>query len=362
VGQYNAALKKYFQAEQIDPTPARLYFRRAKCLQMIGQIETARKLYVRAKDLDGLRFRASSDFNDIIRTVGQRLRTPVIEMEAVFAPYTRDQILDRQLFTDHLHPNFPGYFWMAKAFCTTMWQNDCIVPRNQWDWQRDKSTAEYRRLAGVTDLELEIANHRIRQLTTHWPFKHEVRLRENSGDTYAQLLETTVNDLFDRKFGWNEAHYRIAKFLTQQQEYDRAVQEYEAVIKVTPYNYFPYLELANLQMRQKNFNAAEATLTKCQFYSRNLPYASAKLGMLFYFTGRFDQAIQQLQLALTVNQRVRRLQPDELAGAYYLLSLAYSSSGKFELAKQAAQDALRIRPDYPEAQQVLQKLEKMPGM
>ncbi|MCI0512915.1 tetratricopeptide repeat protein [candidate division KSB1 bacterium] len=359
MGQYNEALEKYFQAEQIDPTPASLYFRRAKCLQMLGQIETAHQQYIRAKDLDGLRFRASSDFNDLIRRVGQRLQTPVIEMETVLAPYARNQILDRQLFTDHLHPNFPGYFWMAKAFCTTMWQHDCIASRDQWRWERDKSTAEYRRLAGVTDLELEIANHRIRQLTSHWPFKQAVRLRENAGDAYSKLLETTVNDLFDRKFGWNEAHYRMARFLTQQQAYDRAAQEYEAVIKVTPYNYFPYLELANLQMRQQDFNAAEATLTKCQTFSRNLPYAAAKLGMLYYFTGRFDQAIQQLQQALTVNQRVKRFQPDELAGAHYLLSLAYSSSGKLDLAKQAAEAALQVRPDYPEAKQVLQKLEKI---
>ncbi|KPL08323.1 hypothetical protein AMJ86_01035 [bacterium SM23_57] len=357
-GRPNEALIQYHKAEKVDPAPAILYFRRAKCLQMTGNAEIAKKEYIKAKDADVLRFRASSDFDNVIREVCERNHVPVIELEKVFAPYCRDKILDRTLFTDHLHPNFPGYFWMAKAFCETMAENGCIAPPKQWEWGRDKTTGEYRRLAGVTDLELEIASQRIRKLTSHWPFKQEIVLRKNSGSDYDNLLEKIVQDLFERNVGWNEAHYRIARYLEKKGEYDQAAQEYEAVIKVTPFNYFPYLELANLQMRQGKYEQAEETLKEALTYSKYLPYAYAKLGLLYFFTKRHAASIEKLTQAIELNKRANRFKPDELAGAYYIMSMAYGEKGNLDSAISSAHEALKIKPDYKEAQDVLMKLKK----
>lgn len=358
-GEPNKALVQYHKAEKIDPRPATIYFRRAKCLQITGNAAIARKEYRRAKDFDLLRFRASSDFSTVIREISRRENVPVIDLEAVFSPYCRDEILDNMLFTDHLHPSFPGYFWMAKAFCQSMGENGYIVPSKQWEWGRGKTTAEYRRLAGVTDLDLEIASQRIRKLTAGWPFKQETILRKNSGSEYDQLIEKTVQLLFERKIGWNEAHYRIARFRQKNKNYDLAAREYEAVIKVTPFNYFPFIELANLHLRQKKYGSAEKTLQQGLNYSRHLPFIYAKLGMLYFFMKRLKEAEKQLLQAIQINTRTNLFNPDELAGAHYLLSMTYGESGKIKLAKQAAKTALDIKPGYKEALAVLSKLQAM---
>jgi tetratricopeptide (TPR) repeat protein len=245
---------------------------------------------------------------------------------------------------------------MAKAFCAAMAENDCVVARDQWNWQRNKSDSEFQRLAGVTDLELEIANQRIRILTSHWPFKQEIILRKKSDSDYDNLLEKTVTDLFTKKFGWNEAHYRVAQYLEQNGNYENAAREYEAVIKVTPSNYYPYLELGDMLMRQREFLKAEEILKKGLAYSRQLPFAYAKLGMLYFFTQRPEMAVAQLNEAIGINQRANRFKTEELAGAYYLLGMAYGQSGKLDLAKEAAQNALKIKPNYPEAKAVIEKL------
>jgi len=352
----NEALVQYHKAENIDNLPAELYYRRAKCLQVTGNASIARKDYLCAKDRDVLRFRASSDFNRIIQAVGKRHNIPVIDMEKVFAPYCQDEILDKYLFTDHLHPSFPGYFWMAKAFSEEMAKSGCIVPAEKWEWGRGKTTAEYRQMAGVTDLDLEIASQRIRKLTVRWPFKHEVVLRKNSGSEYDDLLEKTVTELLQRKYGWNAAHYKMAKFFKKNQDYERAAREYEAVIKVTPYNYFPYLELANIRMRQTKYQQAEDMLKNGLKYSPNLPFIYAKLGMLYCFTNKFTAAIQRLEQAIEINRRTKHFKNEELAGAHYLLSVAYTRTGKREPAIHAAEMALQLKPNYSDAKALLKQL------
>ncbi len=360
-GKSDEALIQYDKAKEIDLVPAMLHFRCARCLHKIGNTDMARKAYIQTKDLDVLRFRASSDFNNIIRQVGGRNNVPVVEMEQIFAPYCLENILDFSLFTDHLHPNFEGYFLMAKAFVAAMAENGCIVPSDRWSEAIQKSDEEFRRMAGVTDLDLEIANQRIRILTSHWPFKQQIILRKNSGSDYDNLVEKTVKELFSRKFGWNEAHYRIARYLAAKGDYDRAAQEYQAVIKVTPSNYYPYLELGDLLMRQRKFSKAEDVLKKGLTYSTHLPYAYAKLGMLYFFSQRLTQAVEKLEQAIEINKKNNLFKIDELAGAYYIMSMAYGQLGKIALAKNAINNALKIKPNYPEAKAVLKKLEAAGG-
>ncbi len=355
-GKPNEALIQYHKAEKIDPRPAELYFRRAKCLQATLNADIARKEYIRARDLDVLRFRASSDFNAVIEKAGQRHQVPVVDMEKVFKPYCVDEILDNNLFTDHLHPTFAGYFWMAKAFCEVMYQAGCVVPKDKWKWERIKTTEEFRRIAGVTDLDLEIASQRIRILTKHWPFKKEIVLRPHSGSPYDSLLENTVEAMISQKLGWNEGHYKIAKYLQQKGDYEGASKEYEAVLKIVPFNYFPYIELANLQMRQRKYDAAETTLKKGLIFSRHLPYIYAKLGMLFCFTRKYTPAIENLRQALEVDGRAKLFKKEETAGAYYLLSVAYTQTGKIAAARDAAETALRIKPDFGDARAILNQL------
>lgn len=358
-GKPNEALVEYHKAEKIDPRPAELYFRRAKCLQATLNPDIARKEYIRARDLDVLRFRASSDFNAVIEKVGKSNQVPVVDMERVFENYCVDKILDNNLFTDHLHPTFAGYFWMAKAFCEAMWNEGCVLPKDQWKWERIKTTEEFRRLAGVTDLDLEIANQRIRKLTTHWPFKKEIVLRPHSGSPYDSLLANTVKAMISQKISWNEGHYKIAKYLQQKGDYEGAIREYEAVLKVVPFNYFPYIELANLQMRLSQYDEAEITLKKGLYFSRHLPYIYAKLGMLLCFTRKYTPAIENLKQALLIDERAKLFKKDEIAGAYYLLSVAYAQTGKIKDARAAAEAALHIKPDFGDARAILNQLARI---
>jgi len=358
INKYEKALIEYNKANQIDSSAALLNFRRAKCLQLLGNKKSAYRYFVKARDYDVMRFRASSDFNEIIRKVGKVYQVPVVEMEKVFAPFCQDNIMDRNLFTDHLHPNFKGYMLMAKAFSRAMPENSCIVDEKSWNWELDKSDHEYLRMAGVTDLDLEIANQRIKKLTKHFPFKKQIVLRKITGSEYEKLLAKTVADLNARKFGWNEAHYRIAKYFLQKKEWENAAREYEAVIKIAAFNYFPYIELANVQMRQKKFDQAEKNLKTALLYSGHLPYANAKLGMLYFFTDRPQLSIKQIKQAIKKDRHTKRFKKNELAGAFYILGMAYARTGAADSARTALTNSLDLNPTDLKVQEALKKLDR----
>ncbi len=64
---YSEALKKYFSALEIDNQYAELEFRIARCFWNLNDYRSAKEHYLRARDLDTLRFRADSRINDINR-------------------------------------------------------------------------------------------------------------------------------------------------------------------------------------------------------------------------------------------------------------------------------------------------------
>ena len=55
-------------------------YRRAQSLEAAHEMEEARRHYLLAKDLDGMRFRAAEDINRIIHELADRFRLPVVPM------------------------------------------------------------------------------------------------------------------------------------------------------------------------------------------------------------------------------------------------------------------------------------------
>src|SRR5437879_415769 len=67
-GRVDSALSLFRSAARLDSTNAAVRYRIAQCLDTLGRRAEARKEYINSRDLDELRFRASSDFNDAIRS------------------------------------------------------------------------------------------------------------------------------------------------------------------------------------------------------------------------------------------------------------------------------------------------------
>ena len=125
-GSYAEALKLYLLAADIDPQYAELQFRVARCLWALGDFVGAKERFVRAQDLDTLRFRADSRLNDVIRGLaGYGPAVSVVDAAAVFAGESAHEVPGDELFYEHVHMNPRGTYLLARAYFR---QLDVMLP------------------------------------------------------------------------------------------------------------------------------------------------------------------------------------------------------------------------------------------
>jgi tetratricopeptide (TPR) repeat protein len=114
---YPQALELYTKAAKIDDQYAELQFRMARCLWNVGDFSAAKGRYIRARDLDTLRFRADSRINEIISSVAKSSGpdTTLLDADSRFAAESRNGIVGSELLYDHVHFTPPGNYLMAHA-------------------------------------------------------------------------------------------------------------------------------------------------------------------------------------------------------------------------------------------------------
>jgi tetratricopeptide (TPR) repeat protein len=116
-GSHSEALKLYLSAADIDPQYAELQFRIARCLWAINDFAGAKERFVRAQDLDTLRFRADSKLNEVIRGIaGEGSGVDLVDAAAVLAGESPHEVPGGELFYEHVHTNPHGTYLLARAF------------------------------------------------------------------------------------------------------------------------------------------------------------------------------------------------------------------------------------------------------
>ncbi|MFZ3211160.1 MAG: hypothetical protein WA188_06555 [Terriglobales bacterium] len=110
------ALKKYLSASEIDDKYAELEFRIARCLWALGDYQSANRHYVRARDLDALRFRADSNINEINRSVASYSPgAELVDADAILANKSPNRIIGNDLIYDDVHLTPLGNYLVARS-------------------------------------------------------------------------------------------------------------------------------------------------------------------------------------------------------------------------------------------------------
>ena len=113
---YDDALKMYLSAEKIDDQYAELEFRIARCLWMLGDYRAAKEHFLRARDLDTLRFRADSKINDINRSAASFLAgAELVDADEIFSKESPNGIVGSELVYEHVHLTPQGNYLLARA-------------------------------------------------------------------------------------------------------------------------------------------------------------------------------------------------------------------------------------------------------
>jgi len=116
--EYDKAVNLYLAAAKIDDTYADLQFRLGRCYWAMALYDKTRQSYIKARELDTLRFRADRYVNEIIRDVAanrQNYGIYFVDAAGALEANSPNGTPGRELFYEHVHLNFTGNYIVAKT-------------------------------------------------------------------------------------------------------------------------------------------------------------------------------------------------------------------------------------------------------
>jgi tetratricopeptide (TPR) repeat protein len=353
-GQHDRALFIFNQLEKIDAFPARLFFFRAISLENIGLTQQAYNDYLQARNLDQLKFRAPSVFNDFIKNVARQKDVPVVDMDAVFCAASSDGIPGNNLFHEHLHPNFNGQKLMAETFFEAIltYETTGALPNKSIEKPllskksiQDIIVRYEQEQGNITSLDMEFGNFKNFLLTRQWPFPE----KEVSINDYQPLGSTYTRDLaisyVSNKITWDNAHIKLAEYYLSKGDRKSALAEYMAVYTALPEIQSVPIMITDFLIEGKKLREALDFCSKAVETSPNNSLLMVKKALILISLKKYNDSILQLNRAREVEVKSAIMNTDQKAYLYYLLAICYSNLRKVEEAKNNIEISLKLKPD-----------------
>jgi tetratricopeptide (TPR) repeat protein len=313
--------KPFLSVESDTFPPAKQVYKKAQELENLGNYDEARRLYFRAKDLDALRFRATEDFNNIIHEAAAKYKAKVVGMKQIFEKESSNGIIGNRLMLEHLHPNLNGHFLIADGFFQTLMSEGFISPK--WDSRNIKNTSAYKKNWGMTVLDTAYGNLSIRWLKGGWPFQPK-EFNNTSLKNYIpknRIDSVALKVLVNKEIGLEVGHLNLANYYKDHKEYEKAYQEYRALMYTIPHEIMFYEGAAQMLLKLNKEKEAISILEESMRIRKN-NFAVKRLARLYLRDGNISKSISYCAKAET----------DLLSDQDYLNTLAhtYIVSGQFE--------------------------------
>jgi len=353
VGKAKDATRLLAKAIAIDSNNAAAHYRLGRSYLETGSLGEARHAFIRAKDLDALRFRASEDFVAELRNLCKTLKVPVADVDSAFAAASPNSVIGHELIIEHLHPNVDGYALMARCWTETIARHHLLVDSTEWHWEADKNDKELLDLSGVTSFDRAVGRLRIAFLTSRWPFRQNQSQNEIKP---TDPIEAIALRYIRKEIGWQEARYELAAHFVKKGNYESARKEAFAVARVIPYSYEPRLRIADYYLMEGRKEEAGKAYIECMVVEDN-PYARSKLALILLEGRDFKNAAGHLERAFTLASPSQFPLPRaaEISNRFFL-GYAYSQMGQKEKAREQLRIVLEKDPGHSRALDLLRQL------
>ncbi len=308
--------------------------------------------YEYAKDLDGLKFRAPSEINQIIKTKADEFdQTTYVPIDEAFKNNSENGITGFGLMLEHLHPNEEGYFLMGKTFSEVILQD--LETKGVLRYEvRDEDWENYFDKMHMTYFDDRIEWHRISTLKQGFPFVQGPKPAPYQ-QTYKPIdvADSLAFDVVHRDLGWDRAKVELADHYEKTKQLDKAIEEYLGLIRNQPWNDSPYVFAARIYLDRNNFQEAEPLLRTAYKINPDEPYINKMLGAIELNSGNAKSAIPLLEKAVSLSPRDTQ--------ALFNLSGAYGTDQQFEKAMEIARKAYQINPNFPGLQPWMMQLQQI---
>lgn len=328
-----------FESVETSNQPAAIdVFKKAKSAELNGDNIQARNLYNYARDLDCIRFRASSEINNIIAEIAEKPGVTLVPMLEIFEKNSSNAMIGSSLLTEHVHPNYKGYFLMADAFFNSIVGSKIIA--EQPNMYSMHSPAYNQLNWGFTILDTLIAHHRITNLSYHWPFRPEDAPYMDYRILYKPISyidSVAFSVLTSSDINTDYAHLMMEEYYKKKGDILNAFHEANALVMMNPARSANLRRAADYLLQLNDLPGALSYFRKSLIFEKTF-YAYFKSGEIYLMLNDMDNAIYNFEQAEQLSDN------RTLANVRYKLYLAYSYGRRTDKAQQLAQKLQQINP------------------
>jgi tetratricopeptide (TPR) repeat protein len=353
-GDLTGAAAAYSGAVRIDTMHALAFFRLGRTLLEEGRYGEAKAALGRARDLDALRFRASDDFQQVLLDVCRDEGVPAARVDSAFDAASPHGIVGSTLILEHLHPNIEGYFLMARVWVEALREQHLLFSPDEWRNARNPTDSALMALSTVSEFDRTAGRIKVDLLMHRWPFTAE----SGAGTfTPATDIEALVYRYVRGQIPWSEARYALAELFASRGKFEEARTECRAVARILPYSYQPLFRIAGLYTRGGDRARAIETY-RASIAVEDNPFSRMNLALILLEQKQPGPAAAEIERALAlVAEGKYRMSVEAVAAAQYLLGAALAQLGRYDEAREHLQLALAMKPDLPEARELLKQME-----
>jgi tetratricopeptide (TPR) repeat protein len=340
-------LRPFNSAEGDTPSADQVYNEALELLKN-GNDKEALPLFIRAKDLDALRFRAPAEINNVIKKLASDFEYPLIDIDSVFNKESAGGIVGYNLMVDHLHPTVEGYTLIGKEFFKKIDETGYLPGgrRINIDYEKQDSilTADF----PFTPLDSTIAHLRILLLTGSYPFvprgTQNLLVKNFKPKTFNDTLAASV---INKEMFWEVAHAEAAKEYYYRGQFREYMKEIDAIIQERPYNVNAYEYAIDMLKAAKRFD--EALKYLYGMHNIEASYYTKK------WIGQIELDKQNYQTAL-LYLRAASKEKEADWQTWYNLAGAYFYNEKTDSALAAVEMSIKLNPSNPRAQVLYKQL------
>jgi len=313
-------------------------FNEAKTALANEEFESAGQKFILAKDLDGLKFRAPSDINSIIKTsADENTLTTYVPVNEAFENNSPNGLVGNNLILEHLHPNERGYFLIGKTFSEAILED---LQKGNLVKNPPKNLDNYFGKMHLTYFDDRVEWHRVSTLKQGFPFVQGKNTKTyQTSYTPLDYVDSLAFAHVHQGLGWDRGKVSAGTYYENSGQTDKAIDEYLGLVRNQPWNDSPYVFATRLLLDKNDFESAEPLLRKAYSINPEEAFITKMLGAIELNRGNVNPAIEFLEKSISVN-------PND-PQALFNLSGAYGTNQEFQRALDTAQKVAELNPNFP---------------
>lgn len=342
--------RPFVSIEDSEHPPAENVFQKAQQALATGDTLEAKNQFEYAKNLDGLKFRAPSEINEIITALPQQFsNVVVVPTHQEYERVSPTGIIGNNLMLEHLHPNQTGYFLMGKSFSNSLLSN--LAEKNLVESSALEYDSYFQQMH-MTEFDSLIAHHRVRTLKQGFPFVVDGSVSPYQFSYHpVSVVDSLAFGVVHKNIRWDAAKVKLGSYYQNRGKIQKALLEYKGLIRNQPWNDSPYVFAARLYLDRNDFKNAEPLLRKAYEIYPKEAFTTKMLGAIELNKGNTKEAIKLLEES-------RNLNPND-PQMLYNLSGAYGTNQEFQKALEIADKVDQINPNFPGIKQWKQQLKQI---